>query len=557
MANPNGAADGNMAKRARMSDGVPGIAESLQDLMNTLENASDQFGQALRLPGGFDPDSDLTFGAVTRTCEDKGCSFFTTDPDKPIDEIYVHGSVCSPFSLSEGQPVAVKVQQTPRGKQATGMLWRYVGEVEEGSAVTWGDFEGVVNEGGSVTCPHVVELCKNEAYVDASDIELCGLQAKDRIRFSVQVDDNSRPRVMQPLWKHREGESQSMGGPAMGAPPTGMAAGGPLIGGPPNFEMPMAAAGTIGQPQGLAQQEGKLVHQVVDASATAQALDQLGKMELTFGYVHKSFPDRGYSLVLTDPSNENNTIYVPHTVASPNILSEGQPVAFKVHMNQTGSQAASPMWRLVGEVEEGSAVNWGEFHGQVRGPRLLPNGSGFMQCQQVRDKYGLDAFISSDIASQCGLQPMDVVQFSLAINERGEPQVLAPMWKQCIAPENQQIACDQSSGCGQYEWEGKGDWGGGVSWDGKGCGLGGDWGCAKSDWGGGKGDWGSGKCDWDGGKGDWDGCKGDWGCGAKGKWDDWSVKSTWGKGDWGSPKGFGGKGKDGGVDGAWDVAQMS
>jgi len=153
--------------------------------------------------------------------------------------------------------------------------------------------------------------------------------------------------------------------------------------------------------------------------------------DLTFAYVSKSFPQKGFSLVVTDPNDESSTVYVHHTVADPNVLAKGQPVAFKVHISPKGSpQASAPVWRLagLGKNEQGATITWGEYIGKVAA--LMPDGTGLVDCREIKARFGQQAFVNQQVAQWCALKMEDVIRFNVSM-ETGVPTIQAPLWKQC------------------------------------------------------------------------------------------------------------------------------
>lgn len=88
--------------------------------------------------------------------------------------------------------------------------------------------------------------------------------------------------------------------------------------------------------------------------------------------------------------------------------------------------ASPPLFRLAALVSPGSTVEWGKFVGTVK--TILPSGAGFVDCPEVFQLHGHDAFIPADVMEQCALSVEDRIRFNVDL-ERGVSQVVGPVWK--------------------------------------------------------------------------------------------------------------------------------
>jgi len=404
-------------------------------------------------PASVSDEHSLTFGTVKKTFPSKGFSLISIDPVEGQDVVHCSSAVTPPTVIRERQPVAFKLHLNNKKQlQAMGPLWRLVGEIEEGATVVWGQFEGAVMAGGLVTCQQVLDTYGLSAYMDFDEMMSFKIKPEETIRFNVVLDHTGTPRVLTPLWKTIPMQDPtlppppgSVGShpPPPGPPPVGGPLGGPPPGPPGSMQLatlpalpppPPGAKGKDGAKGDGGKDKGKLGKGGgKDAGKTDKDGNQQQRVEdLTFGYVKVIMLERGFALAVTDPANESETIYVHNTVCNPGVLGEGQPVGFRVHMNSKGQpQASKPMFRLVGDVREGAPVKWGSYTGCVKGPKFMPNGSGFIACGPVRMQHRCDVFVPAELVEMCSLHPGDTVQFDIQMNSKGNPEAKSPMWKRC------------------------------------------------------------------------------------------------------------------------------
>merc|ERR1711939_709226 len=119
-------------------------------------------------------------------------------------------------------------------------------------------------------------------------------------------------------------------------------------------------------------------------------------------------------------------------VGDPKFLEQQSIVSFRLHVNKRGMpQASRPLWKLMGwqPVGKSKIPQFGEFVGKIM--RVLSRGSGFVDCPEVRSKYGWDAYIHDLVIKQCQVVVGDIIAFFVHINAEGYPQVSSPLWKEC------------------------------------------------------------------------------------------------------------------------------
>lgn len=129
-------------------------------------------------------------------------------------------------------------------------------------------------------------------------------------------------------------------------------------------------------------------------------------------------------------------VYIHRTIASPENFAVRDVVAFTFHMSEKGQPQADVVFRLSGFVPAGKTASFPPNMGTVT--RVLPNGSGFIDCPEVSGVYGKDVFVHGSVVEQCGLQTGDVLAFDVHVSKDGNPQVSAPCWVQAAAGNTQE-----------------------------------------------------------------------------------------------------------------------
>eukprot|EP00931_Biecheleriopsis_adriatica_P115085 TRINITY_DN90920_c0_g1_i1.p1 TRINITY_DN90920_c0_g1~~TRINITY_DN90920_c0_g1_i1.p1 ORF type:complete len:662 (-),score=161.68 TRINITY_DN90920_c0_g1_i1:181-2112(-) len=314
-----------------------------------------------------------------------------------------------------------------------------------------------------------------------------------------------------------------------------------------------------------------------DAPAPVPGAGIEGGDEMQIAFVKKVFPDKGYTWLSENPEDDTiGNIYVHHSVANPLTLEPAKAVAFKPHMSPAGKlQASAPLWALMGKVEEGAQITFGQYIGTIENVTRL--GDGFVNCPELKGEYKDDVYIFHKVMFMCGLMQGHEISFDIHINAKGQPQVQAPVWvkidergmmKELMKGE--QMKGDKGGGKGKAPQWGK-SWEEPVSvFKGKGGTMRAERpasslrsapypepkGKGASDWGSKESSWSSPKGADQGpkGSGSWSskGASDSWG--AKGSTDSWEAKGSKGASNGWSSKGGGG---GGGVKGSKPVKPPS
>lgn len=151
---------------------------------------------------------------------------------------------------------------------------------------------------------------------------------------------------------------------------------------------------------------------------------------LRLGWVNHTFPHKNYSMVTCPAWSDKEDVYVHSSVAEPGAVEPGDLVAFQIHVsNKNMPQASAPLWKQVGWKPKGIAVSFGEYQGLIS--KVLPSGSGFLDCKKITEAYGRDAYVHNAVMKQCDLVEGNLIAFDIHINSAGNPQVSAPSWICC------------------------------------------------------------------------------------------------------------------------------
>lgn len=147
------------------------------------------------------------------------------------------------------------------------------------------------------------------------------------------------------------------------------------------------------------------------------------------GTITRQDEGRNVCWIAAPQSEFEQDIYCHGSVAWPQMTAPGDVVAFGVHVNRQGRpQASAPLWKRAGRASRG-AVSFGTHRGKVR--KFLASGSGFVDCDEVKEAHGGDAFIFSSVASESGLSEGQHIAFDVHVNDRGQAQVSMPVWVCC------------------------------------------------------------------------------------------------------------------------------
>jgi len=153
---------------------------------------------------------------------------------------------------------------------------------------------------------------------------------------------------------------------------------------------------------------------------------------LFVGRVQRIEWQKGFSMINCPEADSEAGVYCHKSVAETNKLNVGDVVAFNIHVNAKGQpQASAPLWKRGGWAAKGKAVEFGEFTGRVS--RVLDS-CGFVDCPELTEQYGKDAYIHGSVMNQCGIREDSVLSFSVHVSQSGSPQVSAPCWV-CVSPD--------------------------------------------------------------------------------------------------------------------------
>eukprot|EP00434_Breviolum_minutum_P028894 symbB.v1.2.025557.t1/scaffold2488.1/size77878/8 len=199
-----------------------------------------------------------------------------------------------------------------------------------------------------------------------------------------------------------------------------------------------------GAPKGVPKPQPKLVlskgAQTPMVAAQAQArvplAQQLDDLEIDWmpddfhvGRVCQVDVIRNVSMVRCPASHLSRDVYVHQSVAEPSALMVNDVACFKLHLNRHGlPQASAPLWKRVGTDVNDSAVRFGEFQGLVM---RSEDSSACVECPEVTQLHGKDAFMPEETLSLCGLVEGNLICFDVLVNENGDPEAMPPCWICC------------------------------------------------------------------------------------------------------------------------------
>ncbi|CAJ1409209.1 unnamed protein product [Effrenium voratum] len=321
--------------------------------------------------------------------------------------------------------------------------WQMVGFCPKNKDPGFGEYVGQVkqilqNGCGFIECNEVKELYDQDAYVHSTVMEQCGLMPGDEVCFNVHVSAAGRPQVSAPCWKKKRGvkrlrepflqEPQAYGSKGTSWAGKGGAKGsswprsvGEMLKARriDSWASP-AMSGCIGQPvKGAGAIPGRAMQLVAAGQGNAD--------EFLIGAVKRVDHAKNFSLIACPETGYDADVYVPHTVASPQAFEVGDAVAFTFTLNLRGLPQALCIYKMVG-FASGNLPHFPAHQGRLS--RLLPNGSGFVDCPEASAAYGRDVYVHASVVAQCGLQEQDPIAFDVHINKDGNPQVSAPCWLQ-------------------------------------------------------------------------------------------------------------------------------
>jgi len=150
--------------------------------------------------------------------------------------------------------------------------------------------------------------------------------------------------------------------------------------------------------------------------------------DYSIGTVKRVNVEKDFSLFECPESGHRDDIYVPKHIVSPEWLAEGDLVLFDFHINDKGKpHVSAPVWKMVGRREQNDqTIGILDFQGVLR---RNVNGNGFVECSEVKDKFGADVFVHGNIMAACDLELDDTLRFNIHVSAAGKPQLSAPCWK--------------------------------------------------------------------------------------------------------------------------------
>jgi len=396
-------------------------------------SGNDSFDQlmAAALAQSQETVPNVVIAYVAQSVPDQGYTLVAEDLSNPASNVYIlNHQICNAAALSKAKGVAFQPSVNEMGQLVvTAPLWLLCGKLEDGKPVSWcqnvGSL-GMPSPSGDifVRCPEVKTKFGRAPYVFSKVVEVCGLEGGDEICFDVHVSPKGLPQVSAPVWrKHVEGEAAQAAARAA------------AIGPPTQDWEPKGKGGGKGMTQlqmnGISQMKGKVGKgdgppaDVRDGPGIAKQFDA---SLLSIAILKKTIPEKGFSLLTCDPSDESNEIYIHKSVASPEALTACSAVAFRPHTNAKGQmQASAPVWLLNGTEVTDAPVSWGAYMGTIA--ELSTFGDGFVHCPEAKEEFLSEPFIFRKLMATCGLEEGDEVCFDVTLSASGKPQVGAPIWK--------------------------------------------------------------------------------------------------------------------------------
>jgi hypothetical protein len=150
----------------------------------------------------------------------------------------------------------------------------------------------------------------------------------------------------------------------------------------------------------------------------------------------KSINMKGYSCFLRAAHPDyKQDVYAHQKTVDPQILTLGDVVFFQIHLNSRNMpQAAAPLWKIMGSVpDEFDVALVGTYKGKLEG-NTQENGSVFVECAEVEEKFGSKAIIEADVLDDAKIHPGEIIFFDISgTAEDGTPQISTPLWKCCSA----------------------------------------------------------------------------------------------------------------------------
>jgi len=144
-------------------------------------------------------------------------------------------------------------------------------------------------------------------------------------------------------------------------------------------------------------------------------------------------------MIFCADSGFDGDVFVHRATASPELFRVGDVVAFTIHVNSQGKPQADTLWRLAGHLK--GEPSFGELEGVLA--RVLEGGHGFLESDEIKDRYGRDVYVHRKVMEQCGLKKGDTVAFNVHVSEAGNPQASFPCWIRVALKGRQDIPQDR------------------------------------------------------------------------------------------------------------------
>jgi len=408
-------------------------------------------------------DDELCIGEVTMvnleglfamvSCEGLAC-------DK---DVYVHRSTADLHSLQVEDTVAFKVHVNRRGlPQASSPFWKLSSKHRDSKRPKMGKYCGTVCKithigNAFVECLEVAGENDRDVFVHESLVRECCLVEGDEVAFCVHFGHAGQPQLVEPCWKLSiPGRSDSSHlpddrrGGNLHSRWSGATSGKSSWDSRSVTESQLALPAPTTRLQAVDNEhvlppweERRRKHQDLEVFEERRrkhqdlevfeedAVDVEWKPEGFYvGRVNETSILKGRSMVRCPDWSDRQDVYVHKSVAEPGAISMGDVVAFQIHLNARGQpQASAPFWKQVGWRPRGKPVRFGKYQGLVA--RLLNHGSSFLDCKEVSESFGRDAYVHSAVMKQCELVEGNLIAFDIHVSSSGNPQVSAPCWICC------------------------------------------------------------------------------------------------------------------------------
>jgi len=418
-------------------------------------------------------NDDFFFGRVKHVDQAKGYSLIES-PDSGYErDISVKSLVAPPVvAINIDDVVAFKVENVAGRPNAVAPLWKLAGGEDCDVAPELGTYVGRLArrapEGnGFVESEAIKKAYGKDAFVHFNVMKACHLEIGDTISFDVVENARGQPQIQSPCWKCCSTENIPSTADTLRPVSQGVEAHRGSNQGSHQQRMAEAAeridryqkdidkevamqAGMDAEMATLRDRIKKskerqaslrseltsaekwgldLVHGAKDHSSSARpaATQTQGGDDYYMGCIKHVDVTKGHSMVECPDTGHEKDVFVHKGSVDPSLLQIGDHVAFPLHWSARGDpQASAPFWKLVGVYKE-TDVHFGEWFGRLKDP--LPNGSSFVEGDELKVQYGREAYIHQSVIDQCALFPGELIAFRVHVNQQGFPQATTPVWK--------------------------------------------------------------------------------------------------------------------------------